>query len=50
MAETGTTSPGAADEGSQPRGAQPYNLPVMGDVRVEDDVAEYLFTKYGIVQ
>ena len=26
-----------------------YELPVMGEVRVGDDVAAYLFTKYGIV-
>jgi hypothetical protein len=29
---------------------RPYDFPVMGNVRVEDDVAEYLFIKYGIVQ
>jgi len=50
MTETENASPGSAEDRPQSRGTQPYNLPVMGDVRVEDDVAEYLFMKYGIVQ
>lgn len=30
--------------------ARPCDFPAMGNVRVKDDVAEYLFNKYGIVQ